>query len=402
MADPIQSLYLDSSATCPLKPGVVEAMTSVWSTAWGNPSSVHHEGLQAVEVLERARLRIADSFDAVPNDVIFTSGATESVHLAILGMAASLQPGRIVISAVEHPAVTAAAQALQRTGWEVTQWPVDSLGRIKLSELNRMLSPPTRLVSVIWGQSEVGTLQPIQTVGAACARQGIPFHTDATQVVGQGCPMWSKLSADLLSASAHKFGGPKGVGLLLTREGVRERLEPIHGGGGQEQGYRAGTQPVALIEGMAKALEQSTRWTPEDGPDDAGQHSSADANPTIRTSRDALLDQMLQDPRLILTGDPHWRLPHHISVMAHNSKGDPLSGRALVRELATHHISVSSGSACSSGKDSGSSVLAAMGMAPAQQRAGLRLTLGGWIQQHHHQQVVDALKESLNALDEAR
>ena len=376
MAEFRSTIYLDSCATSPPRKGVVEAMAEVQTSAWGNPSSLHPQGVAAAESLERARLQIAGALSASPDDVIFTSGATESVHLALSGLAGEQKPGRIVISAVEHPAVVSAARQLERQGWDLAIWPVDGFGQIRLELLPSLLAPPTRLVSLIWGQSEVGTLQPVHTVGNACAERGIPFHTDATQVLSQGTIDWSSLPATLLTASAHKLGGPRGIGCLLTRPHIRSTLTPMQGGGGQEQGLRAGTQPVALIAGFAEALSQLDRWTPWDGRD---RISPSPAE--ISRHRDTLLQGLLQDPRLKLTGDPHRRLPHHISLLACDQRKEPLSGRALVRELAKRGVALSSGSACASGKDSGSPVLAAMGFEPAQQRSGLRLSLGPWIRQ---------------------
>lgn len=371
-------------------------MVRAHETAWGNPSSLHEPGLDAADLLERSRLRVASSLNASPDDVVFTSGATESVHLALAGMAFSLPPGRVVISAVEHPAVTAAAHHLQAQGWEVQIWPVDALGRIRLDCLDSLLAPPTVMVSLIWGQSEVGTLQPIHAVGLACQQRGIPFHVDATQVLSQGCPDWARLPVDLLSGSSHKFGGPKGIGLLLARSTVRRRLGPLLGGGGQEQGLRAGTQPVPLVAGMAAALEQSPRWTPADC-----SKESQDPLPAIAALRDQWMDVLLKDPRLQLTGDPSWRLPHHISVLVSGHHGQPLSGRALVRELDRRGIAVSSGSACSSGKDTGSPVLAAMQVAPSFQRSGLRMSLGFWLSPKHFPPLREALNQALDAVSEA-
>ena len=396
MAEPRTSIYLDSCATTPPRSGVVDAIVRAHATAWANPSSLHQPGLDAADLLERSRLRVASALNANPDDVIVTSGATESVHLALGGMACSRPPGRVVISAVEHPAVIAAAHQLKAQGWEVQTWPVDGLGRIRLDCLHSLLAPPTVLVSLIWGQSEVGTLQPIHTVGLACQQRGIPFHVDATQVLSQGCPDWAQLPVDLLSASSHKFGGPKGVGLLLARSALRGRLGPLLGGGGQEQGLRAGTQPVPLVAGMAAALEQSPRWTPADWSEE-----SQDPLPAIAVLRDQWMDGLLQDPRLQLTGDPRWRLPHHISFLVSDHKGHPLSGRALVRELARRGIAVSSGSACSSGKDTGSPVLAAMQVAPSLQRSGLRLSLGSWVSPQHFPPLREALDEALAVVSDA-
>ena len=183
---------------------------------------------------------------------------------------------------------------------------------------------------------------------------------------------------------------------MLARTATHDHLQPLQGGGGQEQGFRAGTQPVALVTGMATALKQSPRWTPHDHPED-----SLGALPEIHACRDRLLELLLKDPRLVPTGDPQWRLPHHISLLAHSSQGDPLSGRALVRELSSRNIAVSSGSACASGKDRGSVVLAAMGFSAEEQRAGLRISLGTCIDEDDRHRVADAVSQSLEALEQS-
>ena len=227
-------IYLDACATAPLRPGVLQRMIEIQDRAWANPSSLHGLGLKAAEALERARLQIADKLSADHRDVVFTSGATESVHLALQGLAASRSPGRVVISAVEHPAVFGAARLLAKHGWDVAEWPVDAWGRIRLELLDELLAPPTQIVSMVWGQGEVGTIQPLITVAEACKRRGIPIHTDATQVLSQGLPSWKNFPVDLLSCSAHKSGGPRGIGLLMTRQSLRSELDPLFSGGGQE------------------------------------------------------------------------------------------------------------------------------------------------------------------------
>ena len=252
MAEPRTSIYLDSCATSPPRSGVVDAIVRAHATAWANPSSLHQPGLDAADLLERSRLRVASALNANPDDVIVTSGATESVHLALGGMACSRPPGRVVISAVEHPAVKAAAHQPKAQGCAVQTWPVDGLGRIRLDCPSHPGSANSaRLVDL--GPKRSGHPAAHPTVGLACQQRGIPFHVDATQVLSQGCPDWAQLPVDLLSASSHKFGGPKGVGLLLARSAIRGHLGPLLGGGGQEQGLRAGTQPVALVAGMAAA-----------------------------------------------------------------------------------------------------------------------------------------------------
>jgi cysteine desulfurase len=367
-------------------------MAEVYADCWGNPSSLHGHGVRAAETLERSRWQIASAVNSDRSELLFTSGATESVHLALVGYGLAQPPGRLVISAVEHPAVNAAAMQLLRHGWQISTWPVDRFGRIDMEHCEPLLAEPTRLVSLIWGQSEVGTLQPIQTIGAICRSRGIAFHTDATQVFSQGVPDWQALSVDLMSASAHKFGGPKGAGLLLARDQQRHQLQRLQGGGGQEQGLRAGTEPVALIAGMAQAMTLLPRWIEPS----VSVIGAAEVTGPVMQLRNQLLQALLADPRLELTGEHERRLPHHISLIATTHKGEPLQGRRLVRALANKGISCSSGSACSSGQDVGSAVLAAMGYSPDQQRAGLRLSLGPWNQAQDVDRVVGAIKAALD------
>jgi cysteine desulfurase len=369
-------LYLDACATAPPRPEVLQHMAAVQRSAWANASSLHPQGLRAAEQLERSRLELAQAFEADVEEVIVTSGATESIHLALLGVARCQPPGRLVISAVEHPAVEAAASRMVERGWQIARWPVDGEGTIRLDQLEVLLAPPTRLVSLIWGQSEVGTLQPVQRVGEACRARGIPLHVDATQVVSQGRPAWSLLPVDLLSASAHKCGGPKGVGLLLRRRALGERHGPIQAGGGQEGGLRGGTQPVVLTAGMARAISLLQPWLDPQDPE-------ADPGPSrigaVQQRRDLLLQQLLDLAPLQRLGAPVQRLPHHIALLAADPQGRPLPGRAVVRALAAEGVAISSGSACASGRDGGSPVLAAMGIAPDWCRSGLRLSLGPWL-----------------------
>lgn len=369
-------LYLDACATAPPRAEVLQHMAAVQRSAWGNASSLHPQGLRAAEQLERSRLELAQAVGADVEEVIVTSGATESIHLALLGVARCQPPGRLVISAVEHPAVEAAASRMVERGWQIARWPVDGEGTLRLDQLEVLLAPPTRLVSLIWGQSEVGTLQPVQRVGEACRARGIPLHVDATQVVSQGRPAWSLLPVDLLSASAHKCGGPKGVGLLLRRRALGERHGPIQAGGGQEGGLRGGTQPVALMAGMARAISLLDPWLdPQDPEADPGPSRMG----AVQQRRDRLLQQLLDLAPLQRLGAPVQRLPHHIALLAADPQGRPLPGRAVVRALAAEGVAISSGSACASGRDGGSPVLAAMGIAPDWCRSGLRLSLGPWL-----------------------
>ena len=382
--------YLDGCATAPLRESVISCMIRAQQDNWGNPSSLHQIGCDAAESLERARLSIANSLGADRSNILFSSGATESAHLALLGVAKSMSPGRLVISAVEHPAVSAAAEQLIACGWTIERWPVDAYGKIQMQHLDRFLQPPTKLVSLIWGQSEVGTLQPIQAVGEACRSKRIPFHTDATQVLSQGCPNWDELPVDLLTASAHKCGGPRGIGLLLIRQEIAERIQPLFAGGEQENGLRAGTECPVLAQGMAAAFRDIASCQ-------VNQVESSGSG--IATVRDALFDLLCQNDAIRLSGHPTERLPHHISMLVSDRHGQPMSGRALVRALDREGIAASSGSACTSGRDSDSTVLEAMGVDPLWRRSGIRLSLGYWIDPVTVTDISDRIKKAIDRMN---
>lgn len=371
MSEAKADIYLDAAATTPPSADVIERIRVVQADTWANPSSLHGPGIRAADCLERSRQSIASALGAERDQLTFTSGATESVHLALLGTALKRDPARLVISAVEHPAVVAAARRLERQGWQLLQWPVDGDGLIRLELLETMLAPPTQLVSMIWGQSEVGALQPVLKVAQACRQRGITFHTDATQVIPQGLIRWHDHPIDLLSLSAHKLRGPRGVGLLLHRSDSVP--DPLLGGGGQEGGIRSGTEPVALIAGMAEAMRGLPRFDPT-------VHPVPPGDPSVRIQRDRLLERLLRMDGVHLLGPAlQARLPHHISLLIGDRQGRPLSARAVVRAMARDGLACSSGSACHAGRTEDSPVLAAMGTAPAWRRSGLRLTLGTWL-----------------------
>lgn len=371
MSEAKADIYLDAAATTPPSADVIERIRVVQADTWANPSSLHGPGIRAADCLERSRQSIASALGAERDQLTFTSGATESVHLALLGTALKRDPARLVISAVEHPAVVAAARRLERQGWQLLQWPVDGDGLIRLELLETMLAPPTQLVSMIWGQSEVGALQPVLKVAQACRQRGITFHTDATQVIPQGLIRWHDHPIDLLSLSAHKLRGPRGVGLLLHRSDSVP--DPLLGGGGQEGGIRSGTEPVALIAGMAEAMRGLPRFDPT-------VHPVPPGDPSVRIQRDRLLERLLRMDGVHLLGPAlQARLPHHISLLIGDRQDRPLSARAVVRAMARDGLACSSGSACHAGRTEDSPVLAAMGTAPAWRRSGLRLTLGTWL-----------------------
>lgn len=380
------ALYLDACATTPLLPQAQDAMAEAQRDAWANPSSLHGFGLAAAESLERSRLQLSRCLGTVADAVHFCSGATESIHLALLGAAAQLEPGRLLISAVEHPAVVAAAQRLVNRGWQLQRLPVDGYGRLKLDALEALLLPPTRLVSVIWGQSEVGTVQPLAAIGALCRRHGVLLHSDAVQFAPHYPIRFDQLPVDLLSLTAHKLGGPRGIGCLLVRPGLG--LEAQLGGGGQEAGLRAGTEPVVLAAGFAAAIQAAQL-----------AHTNGEAQ-RVERMRDRLLAELIELDQVQLTGaDPaqSHRLPHHISLLVSDRHGRCIPGRKLVRALWRLGVAASSGSACSaSGPDRGASpVLLAMGYGPDQAASGLRLSLGPWLEDSRLNRLCQALHDAI-------
>jgi cysteine desulfurase len=398
MGSAVPPLYLDACATSPPAPAVLEAMAEVDRNAWANPSSLHGFGLAAADVLERSRLRLAHLLGCDSEELLFSSGGSESIHLALLGVAASLPAGRLLISAVEHPATVAAADQLHRRGWEVCQLPVNALGQVEAAALEPLLAPPTRLVSVIWGQSEVGTVQDIGTIGALCRAAGVLLHLDAVQVVGHRAIDFSALPVDLLSFTAHKLQGPRGIGALLVRRGVT--IQPLIGGGGQERGRRGGTEPVALAAGMARALELAQERLEAGGGCDP-----------LMQLRDDLLAALLALDGVHLSGpDPRRgepRLPHHLSLLITDRAGKPLEGRRLVRELWREGIACSSGSACSAIQPTpahapaggASPVLLAMGLPPDWAASGLRLSLGPWLKGRELERVPAALERARTRME---
>ncbi len=359
-------LYLDACAAAPPAQPVIAAMLAAYQGAWANPSSLHGFGFAAAESLERSRQAIAACLGCPATWLTFCSGGTEASHGALLGAASQLPKGRLVISAVEHPAVLAAARQLQAQGWELAIWPVDGVGRVDLAWLDRLLAPPTRLVSVLWGQSEVGTLQPIETIGAACRRAGVLFHSDGVQVLGHQPLAIAHLPVDLFTVTAHKIQGPRGIGALVARPDLA--LGAWIGGGGQEAGRRGGTEAVALAAGFAAALQLAQ-----------DRLSAGGGRDPLEAERDRLLAALEPLAGVTITGCRQRRLPHHLSLVLTGPGGHPLPGRQAVAGLWQRGLAVSSGTACASGRASGSPVLQAMGLPAALAGSGLRLSLGPWL-----------------------
>ncbi|GAC1461056.1 MAG: cysteine desulfurase family protein [Chamaesiphon sp.] len=355
-------IYLDYSATTPTRPEAIAAMQIALTEHWGNPSSLHEWGQRAAVVVERARLQVARLINAPASEsIIFTSGGTEADNLAIMGIARSYRkPQHLIISSVEHSAIAEPVRLLEQWGWKVTRLPVDRKGRVNPQDLEAALQPNTVLVSIIYAQSEVGTLQPIDALLKIAHFYGVLFHTDAVQVAGRLPLDVQQLPVDLLSLSSHKIYGPQGAGALYVRPGVE--LVPLLNGGGQELQMRSGTQAVPVIAGFGVAAEQALKEMDVE-------------MPRLIWLRDRMFAQLANTPNLTSTCDPDRRLPHHLSFCITDAD-EKVTGKALVRQLNLAGIAISAGSACHSGKLSPSPVLLAMGYSDLSALGGIRLTLG--------------------------
>ncbi|MBD2388171.1 cysteine desulfurase family protein [Cylindrospermum sp. FACHB-282] len=356
-------IYLDYSATTPTRPDAIAKMQAVLTQEWGNPSSLHEWGKRAAMVVEQGRIQVAGLINAAnPESIIFTNGGTEADNLAIMGVTRCYDvPQHLIISCVEHSAISEPVRLLERWGWEVTRLSVDKNGTVNPLDLKVALRHNTVLVSVIYGQSEVGTVQPIEELGKITQAHGALFHTDAVQAVGRLAINVQSLPVDLLSLSSHKLYGPQGVGALYVRPGVD--LLPLVCGGGQERGLRSGTQAVPIIAGFGVAAELAAA-------------ELASETPRLIKLRDRLFANLADVPGLIPTGDLVNRLPHHVSFYLAPADGEKLSGKTLVRQMNLAGIGISAGAACHSGKLSPSPILLAMGYGEKAALGGIRLTLG--------------------------
>ncbi|TRV43090.1 MAG: cysteine desulfurase [Microcystis panniformis Mp_MB_F_20051200_S9] len=355
-------IYLDYSATTPTHPQVIERVATVLRHHWGNPSSLHSWGQDTATVIEMAREQVAGLINANPDQIIFTSGGTEADNLAIIGVAQQYnRPRHIIISSVEHSAIAEPCKQLEEQGWQITRLPVNRQGRVNPLDLKAAIQSDTVLISIIYGQSEVGTLQPIEELGSIARERGVLFHTDAVQVAARCALDVRKLPVDLLSLSSHKIYGMQGAGALYIRAGVD--ILPLLRGGGQEKGLRSGTQAVPAIASFGLAAELA-------------QKDLISEKMRLIALRDRLFDLLADYPYLRPTGDRFYRLPHHVSFIVRPDDDSYITGKQLVRQLNLAGIGISSGSACHSGKLSPSPILKAMGYSDREALAGIRLTLG--------------------------
>jgi cysteine desulfurase len=355
-------IYLDYSATTPTHPQVIERVATILQHHWGNPSSLHTWGQDTATVIEMAREQVAGLINANPDQIIFTSGGTEADNLAIIGVAQQYnRPRHIIISSVEHSASAEPCKQLEQQGWQITRLPVNRQGRVDPLDLKAAIQSDTVLISIIYGQSEVGTLQPIEELGSIARERGVLFHTDAVQVAARCDIDVRKLPVDLLSLSSHKIYGMQGSGALYVRAGVD--ILPLLRGGGQEKGLRSGTPAVPAIAAFGLAAELA-------------QKDLISEKMRLMALRDRLFDLLADYPYLLPTGDRFYRLPHHVSFIVRPDDDSHITGKQLVRQLNLAGIGISSGAACHSGKLSPSPILKAMGYSDREALAGIRLTLG--------------------------
>ncbi len=372
---------MDHAATTYTKPEVFAAMVPYFSQYFGNPSSLYRFAMEPKKAVEEARKRVAAAIGASPDEIYFTAGGTESDNWALKGVAyANRKRGRhIVTSSIEHHAVLHTASYLEKQGFEVTYLPVDRYGRVDPGDVADAITDRTVLVSVMAANNEIGTLQPIAEIGRVCRDAGVYFHTDAVQAIGAVPIDVDAMQVDLLSLSAHKFYGPKGIGALYIRNGTR--IDSLIHGGGQERRRRAGTENLPGIVGLGKAIELVTADIPGH-------------NRRIAAMRDRLLAGILERiPDTCLNGHPTERLPNNINVGFRSVKAE-----SLLLLLDAHGICASAGSACSSGSSEPSHVLTAIGLSPAIAYGSLRLTLGDANIEDDVDYVLEVLPEAIERL----
>jgi cysteine desulfurase len=352
-------VYMDHAATTPVDPRVLEAMLPTLTEVYGNASSIHQVGQAARKLVEDARLKVASAIHAKPGEIYFTAGGTEADNTAVFGVTEALKDKKgkhVITTGIEHHAIYDTFLWLKEQGFEVTTLPVDEFGRVNPKDVEDAIRPDTILVSIMHANNEIGTIQPIAEIGAITRAKGVYFHVDAVQTVGHVPVDVHKMNIDLLSLAAHKFYGPKGVGALYIRRGVRIK-QLIHGGA-QERGLRPGTENVPGIVGMGKAIELALMSMEEEAK-------------TEQALREKLIQGLLKIEDVRLNGHPTERLPGNVNVSI-----SYIEGESILLSLDLLGICASSGSACTSGSLEPSHVLLNIGLDHPTAHGSLRLTLG--------------------------
>lgn len=374
-------IYMDHSATSPVDPEVFEAMKPYFQEEFGNASTLYKLGRDSKGAMENARARVASLIGAEPKDVIFTSGGTESDNIAIKGTAYKLKnKGRhIITSNIEHPAVHETCKYLEKNGFEVTYVPVGTDGLLKASDVEAAIRDDTILITVMHANNEIGTIQPIAEIGKIAHERGILFHTDAVQSVGKIPVDVNALNVDMLSISSHKLYGPKGIGALYIKKGVR--LEPLLHGGGHERGLRPGTENVPAIVGFGNACQLA-------------EENLEEESARLTRLRDKLVDAVLkQNEEAYLNGDREKRLPGNA-----NFRFTGIEGESLILHLDSKGIAASTGSACSSAKLEPSQVLMAIGLEEVEAHGSLRISLGRENTEEDIDHLITSIKEVVDTL----
>ena len=367
-------IYLDNAATTAVSPEVLEAMLPYFTQCFGNPSSIHSTGRDARRAVDAARRQVAGAIGAQPQEIYFTAGGSESDNWAIKGTAFARRNkgNHIITSAIEHHAVLHTCAWLEKQGFEVTYLPVDEFGRVRVEDVEKAITDKTILITIMAANNEIGTIQPIEEIGRLAHDKGILFHTDAVQAIGARPIDVNAMHIDMLSMSGHKFHGPKGIGALYIRKGVK--IDQYLHGGAQERGQRAGTENLAGIVGMGKAIEIAT------------QHLEENAR-RLTALRDKLIDGILAEiPDVRLNGHRTQRLPNNVNVSVRYVEGE-----ALLLRLDLAGIAGSSGSACTSGSLDPSHVLLAIGLLHEIAHGSLRLSLGTDTTEAEIDEVLDKL-----------
>lgn len=375
-----RTIYMDNSATTPVRKEVVKEMLPYMTDNFGNPSSIYDPGKVSKHAIEKARKKVADAIGAEENEIYFTSGGTESDNWALKGIAfANRNKGKhIVTSSIEHHAILHSCSWLEGEGFEVTYLPVDKYGMVSSEELRNAIRDDTILISIMLANNEVGTIQPVEEIGRIAKEKRIYFHTDAVQAIGHVPIDVKKMNIDLLSLSGHKFGGPKGCGALYIRKGTK--IETLLHGGAQERKHRAGTENVPAIAGLGKAIELATRELEEE-------------NKTLLEMRERLIEGLLKIPKTHLNGHPRERLANNVNVTF-----EFIEGESLLLLLNAKGIFASTGSACNSTSLEPSHVLTACGVPHEIVHGSLRLSLGRMNTQEDVNRVLEVLPEIVQRL----